>query len=98
MSWLLFWLFVLIQAADVWTTWRALQLGGEEAMPLGRMLFARIGFWPAVLLVKGGGIATALIATLLTANAYWFTAPLSLFGLYVLWRNWRFIENVWKGI
>lgn len=93
MSWLFFWLFVLIQAGDVWTTRKGLQLGGEEGMPLGRVLFDRIGFWPTILLVKGLGIAAALLVTLLTASAYWFTAPLSLFGLYVLWRNWQFIKN-----
>lgn len=86
-------LFAIIQAADVWTTHRAFALGGEEAMPFGRFLFAKLGFWPAALLVKGAAVGLALLATIYVANAYWFTAPLCIGGAYVLWHNWRFIQT-----
>jgi hypothetical protein len=90
-------LFVAIQVADVWTTKRAFQLGGEEAMPFGRFLFARLGFWPAALLLKGTIIAIAAVAAVFVSNAYWFTGPLCLGGLYVLLHNWRFIREARKG-
>lgn len=88
-------LFIAIQIADVWTTWRAFDLGGEEAMPLGRALFAKLGFWPAVLLLKGVAIAVAILVTALVSNAYWFTGPLVLGGLYVLWNN---LSVIWSPI
>jgi hypothetical protein len=77
----------------VWTTHKGLALGLEEAMPLGRSLFAKIGFWPAALLVKGVAIALAVLATIYVANAYWFTGLLCIGGAFVLWSNWRCIED-----
>lgn len=85
-------LFVLIQLADVALTYVGLRGGASEAAPLGKSLFARIGFWPTVLLIKGAGIALAVAATLFIRNAYWFTGLLCIGGLWVLWHNWRVVR------
>lgn len=86
-------LFVAIQLGDVWTTKRALELGGVEAVPLPRTLFERMGFWPTAILVKGAAIGVAAILTFSTSRAWIFTGMLCLAGVYVLWSNWRFIRR-----
>lgn len=85
--------FVVIQVLDVWTTAAALKGGAEEAMPLGSILFAKIGFWPGVAFVKGLAFAAAILATLYVSNAAWFTGTLCLIGVYVLWHNWRVLKR-----
>lgn len=52
----LFLAFAALQVADVWTTRGVLSRGGRELNPLMSRLFARLGFWPSVLLAKGAAL------------------------------------------
>lgn len=94
MTWLLFWLFVVIQALDVLTTTEALGRGAEEANFLPAALIRSFGFWPAILGVKIAAIVLALLVTLCVANAYWFTGTLCLLGLGVLVNNWLVLRSL----
>lgn len=86
-------LFVAIQIADVWTTHRGFEMGAEEAMPLGRGLFKKLGFWPTILIIKGGAIAIAVALTVYVSNAWIFTGVMNLIGTYVLWSNIRVLRG-----
>lgn len=94
MTWLLFWLFVVIQALDVWTTGTALKRGAEEANFLPAALIRSFGFWPAILGVKIVATAVTLAVTIFVANAYWFTGTLGLIGMGVLVNNWRVLRSL----
>jgi hypothetical protein len=91
-------LFVAIQAADVLTTRKGFQLGAGEAMPLGKLLFSRLGFWPTVLLIKVAALALAIAATLLVRDAYWFTGAMNLIGAAVLRHNLKVIAAVKRAL
>jgi len=53
----LFALLVLLCIGDIYTTTRALRLGGKEANPLMRWAIDRLGALPALLLTKGATLA-----------------------------------------
>jgi hypothetical protein len=84
-------LFMAIQAADIWTTHKGLTQGDEEGNPLGRTLFARLGFWRTVLIVKGVQLTLAIAAT--AFGAWWAVALLCIIGAAVLWNNYRVLRT-----
>lgn len=44
--------FVLLQLLDVWSTHRALAVGGQEANPIARWFMARLGTGPGLFVLK----------------------------------------------
>jgi hypothetical protein len=84
-------LFVLIQLIDVLTTFKAFQLGGEEALPVPRFLFESIGFWPTCALIKSTAFVVTAWVWLNVENGWIFAAVLTAIGLYVVVSNTRFI-------
>lgn len=58
-------ILIALQVADGWTTWRALSDGkAREANPLLAWLMERIGTVPALLAVKGAGVAISVYLVL----------------------------------
>lgn len=50
------WLLIVLQLADVLTTWYVIRAGGREANPIMVWLIDRIGFWPAFGVMKAAVI------------------------------------------
>jgi hypothetical protein len=84
--------FILLQAADVGTTYIGLRRGYDEASFIPASLIARFGFWRAVLGIKGIGLALCLIAMLFPAG-WVFTAVLDCLGTAVLVHNYRILKG-----
>ena len=83
----LFVLFVVLSAADGYTTWKALQRNGtKEANPVMAWLFDRFGVVPSLVVVKGA----AIIVVLVTMGPYsmWVLPEISAFYAYIVWRNY----------
>lgn len=78
-------LTALLQAADVYTTLRALKLGGREANPLIKRLMDAIGVKEALLLVKIAALIPLWVFRDLTP--VWAWAFLVAFYGWVLWNN-----------
>ena len=85
-------IFIIIQVADVYTTYRGLKLGADEASPLGAPLFKLIGFWPTTLLLKGAFIALATAADIVVPGGWMIVAMLIAVGVYVLWNNFKVVR------
>lgn len=77
------------QAADMWTTVRALRLGHREGWPPMAWIMRRAPMaWPAIKAALGAGSAWMLFKA---------DAPLLMWALAavyaaVAWRNWRIIQ------
>ena len=78
-------LTALLQAADVYTTLRALKLGGREANPLIKRLMDAIGVKEALLLVKIVALIPLWVWVDRIPTEAW-AAVTALYG-WVLWHN-----------
>lgn len=80
-------LFMALQAADIFTTHRALAAGRIEANPIMAWAMDRLGFWPAMALkfVIAGGLAYVIYHT----GQAWFAALVCVGMAWVVWHNWR---------
>jgi hypothetical protein len=87
-------ILVAIQVADAITTARGIALGGEEANPFARGVFARLGYWRSVLLVKGAMIAAAVAVTLFVRHGWIFVAVLVIVGVVVLALNLKVLAEL----
>jgi hypothetical protein len=81
----LFLLFVLLQVADGYTTYRLLSAGGKELNPLLAYAFDRIGLVPGLVIYKGVCVAGG--GWLYLSQQWWIIAALLMFYLWVVWHN-----------
>ena len=90
-------LFLILQAADGWTTWAIMNHGGREANPFVAYLMYKLGILPAILVVKFlAGAAAAVPAVFFPAS---LTTRVVLIILCVLYgiavaNNKRVLENL----
>jgi hypothetical protein len=80
-GWLI--VFVLLNAADIYTTHTVLKQGGRELNPILAKLFEK--FDPIVVMVS---LKLAAVWALWYLNVYWVTALACAVYLYVVVNNW----------
>jgi hypothetical protein len=80
-------LFIILNAADWWTTRRLIESGGIERNPLMVPILDRFGF--AGLAVVKVAMVVPVVWLSLTYNLWWALAPLCAVYSYVVWNNWR---------
>jgi hypothetical protein len=80
-GWLI--VFVLLNAADIYTTHTVLKQGGRELNPVLAKLFEK--FDPIVVMVS---LKLAAVWALWYLNVYWVTALACAVYLYVVVNNW----------
>ena len=85
-GWLI--VFVLLNAADIYTTHTVLKQGGRELNPVLAKLFEK--FDPIVVMVS---LKLAAVWALWYLNVYWVTALACAVYLYVVVNNWYEIKK-----
>ena len=85
-GWLI--VFVLLNAADIYTTHAVLKQGGRELNPVLAKLFEQ--FDPIVVMVT---LKLAAVWALWYLNVYWVTALACAVYLYVVVNNWYEIKK-----
>lgn len=93
--------FALLAIGDIWTTARALKLGGAEASPLPALLFKHLPPVAVMVVLKIAGLAFLwYVSNVRTDGAWWhgptiwtLTAALFAGAFYVLVSNLRFIRR-----
>ena len=85
-GWLI--VFVLLNAADIYTTHTVLKQGGRELNPLLAKLFEQ--FDPIVVMVT---LKLAAVWALWYVDVYWITALACAVYLYVVVNNWYEIKK-----
>ena len=85
-------LFIAIQLADIYLTWRGLKDGFDEANFLPAFLIERFGFWKAAIGVKAAGLVLCLLFMCIYSG-WVFTAVLDALGIVVLVHNYRLLKG-----
>jgi hypothetical protein len=85
-GWLI--VFVLLNAADIYTTHTVLKQGGRELNPVLAKLFEQ--FDPIVVMVT---LKLAAVWALWYVDVYWITALACAVYLYVVVNNWHEIKK-----
>lgn len=84
-------IFIALQAADIWSTLTALKLGGREVNPILAKLFERFDPLATMVAVKLLGVWA-----LWYLDNYWITGLMCALYLYVVDRNLGVIETLKK--
>jgi hypothetical protein len=84
-------IFIALQAADIWSTLTALKLGGREVNPILAKLFERFDPLATMVAVKLLGVWA-----LWYLDNYWITGLMCALYLYVVDRNLGVIEKLKK--
>jgi hypothetical protein len=84
-------IFIGLQAADIWSTLTALKLGGREVNPILAKLFERFDPLATMVAVKLLGVWA-----LWYLDNYWITGLMCALYLYVVDRNLGVIETLKK--
>ena len=85
--------FILSQAADVWTTARAINSGcGREANPFMSWMIAKLGLYPGLIIPKLVVIGIIFVATILCpAVMPWVVLALSVGYFVIAYRNYGIV-------
>lgn len=92
LSWILFCVLVLLQAADVYTTLEVMSIGGHEKWPTTRWLMKKIGTKPALIGSKVVAMLFTGIVTYITHGHWIWVGILILANIIyfiVVKGNWR---------
>jgi hypothetical protein len=84
---------LFIQIADLVSTAHGFKLGLIEGSPIPAKMFARFGFWPVSIAVKGLTLGVCWAAQSFISNGWIFTAALCLIGIGVCAWNVRMIAR-----
>jgi hypothetical protein len=84
-SYVLFVVFLMLIAADGWTTYRILRSGGRELNPVIKWLVERIGLLPALIVTRAVG--AGLVWSLVLGGAWYVIAVLDLIFAYTVYNN-----------
>lgn len=84
--------FSILQLADIWTTNKALSMGGREINPVMRWLMAKLGVIPALVWMK------AVVVFIAYKYIYPHPSLIEVFGIvtafyvYVIYNNFKAIK------
>lgn len=84
-------IIVLLQAADVVTTVKALKAGADELNPFAQRLFKKLGALPASILLKL--ILTAPMIALAVLYPNWWPVP-ALYAASLVWVVWHNLREL----
>lgn len=86
--------FILSQAADVWTTARALNSGqGKEANPIMAWLIGKCGLYPGLIMPKAVVIGVIAAATVLyPAVMTWVVFAIAAGYAVIVYRNYGIVK------
>lgn len=90
---ILFVVFVLLQLADLYTTYTIINTGkGYEANPFLAWIFDRIGYVAGLLIFKGIAIAIGLY-TVQYWNSFYLFVPLIALYSWVVYNNYKVLNK-----
>lgn len=86
--------FIVSQAADVWTTARALNSGqGKEANPVMAWMIGKLGLYPGLIIPKAISVGISIAATYVYPTVMtWILAAITAGYVYIAYRNYRIVE------
>lgn len=96
MIYILLAIFVLLQAADGWTTYSVLSRGGTELNPLLRWVIKKIGIAPGLIATKVVTIVPFAVAVLYLPSLAGLIVAGVMIAIYavVVRRNWRVLGQM----
>lgn len=88
---------VILQGADIWSTWRVLAAGGRELNPVVAEFIARLGLLPGLVAVKLPPTLAAVAATYYGLLPWWLLAGLCALYVGVVANNLRALRRMRGG-
>lgn len=84
---------MLLQLADIWTTYRVFQQGGFEKAPVARWFIKRLGLLPGLVTLKVLVNAPIVAATQAGYMTWWALAAYCLVYVWVVFHNYGQIKK-----